>query len=191
MSTTITPWETYKPDGGLVLSEANGSRSRSWGKVPKGTGRLMAGTPMTGTNTLTPVAAAGEATTASVLLYSIDATNADVEATVMKRDCELNEAYLITDGLNTGQVMTALNALGIIIRSAVLAAPGGTYGIPRATDPAVANTPYGPGGNASIGAGFMSAEEKAEAEAEAEDSKAARETGSARTHQPPPAHKGS
>jgi hypothetical protein len=150
MSTTVTPWELYKPDGGLVISEAEGMRSRGWGKVLKGAGKMVAGTPVTGTTTLTPVAAAGEAGVTGLLLYSIDTTNADVEVAVLRRDCEVNEGYLILDGLAGPALITALTALGIIVRPSVLDGPGGTYaGGGRATDPALANTPYGPGGNAS------------------------------------------
>jgi hypothetical protein len=182
MSTTVTPWEIYKPEGGLVISEANGMRSRGWGKVAKGTGKLLAGTPMAGSTTLTPIAAGTESTASAILLYSIDATNEDVEVTTLKRDCEVNEAYLITDGLATGTVMTALNALGIIIRSAVLAGPGATYaGGGRATDPALANTPYGPPGNAAIATMSVGAAEFTPDNAPSQSPAA--------TDQPPPASK--
>ena len=182
MSATVTPWEVYKPEGGLLLSEAQGRRSRSWGKVLKGAGKLLAGTPMAGINTLTPIAAGTEATTTAILLYSIDATNEDVEVSVVSRDCEVNEGYLITDGLDTSAVMTALNAAGIIIRAAVLAGPGATYaGGGRATDPALANTPYGPGGNAAIATMAVGAQEATPANAPSQPP--------ARTDQPPPASK--
>ena len=185
MSTTVTPWELYKPDGGLVISEANGMRSRSWGKVAKGAGKLLAGTPMAGTNTLTPIVATAEATTSCILLYSIDATNYDVEVAVMKRDCELNEAYLITDGLNTSTVLTALNANGVIVRAAVLDGPGGTFGGGgRASDPALAGTPYGPGGNTAIGPGFMSVVEEEAPPPPTPDNAPSQHP--SRTDQPPP-----
>jgi hypothetical protein len=185
MSTTVTPWELYKPEGGLVVSEANDYRSRGWGKVAKGAGKLLAGTLMSGTNTLVPVIATAEATANAILLYSIDATNVDVEVAVLKRDCEVNLAYLIFDGLNTSTALTALNSQGIIVRDAVLAAPGATFaGGGRAADPGLANSPYGPPGNAGIGAGFMAVDPEAEAAASPPN---APSQPASRTDQPPPA----
>jgi head decoration protein D len=180
----VTPWELYKPDGGLVISEAEGSRSRGWGTIASGGGKMVAGTLLAGTTTLTAVATPNEATITSVLLYSIDATNQAVEVAVLRRDCEINEGYVVWDGLVAATVITTLAALGIVVRPGALAGPGGTYGVARASDPAFTNTPYGTTGNAGIGGGFMMVE-AAEGDPPP-DPPAARSQGPSRTDQPPP-----
>jgi hypothetical protein len=139
--------------GGFVISEANGSRSRGWGTIAAGNGVLAPGTPLKGPPTAyVPCRVpTDEALITAILLYAVDTTTLAQESSVIVRDAEVNESMLIYQTMVAATVRTQLLTMGIAVRPAVLDGPGGTYaGGPRTTDPALANTPYGPLGNTSI-----------------------------------------
>lgn len=116
--------------GEFLLSEANGYRSRETvtilggyggsGIVPAGTvlGKITSGgkyqpSPATGSD--------GSQIGIAVLMYPVDATEADVEAVVIARDAEVNGKVLsyaasVDDGSKKAAKATQLAAVGIIVR---------------------------------------------------------------------------
>lgn len=114
----------------FVLSEAAGMRSRSTVTIASGAGELEAGTilgTITATGKLVPSPNAstggleGAETASAILAYGVDATNADVEVTVIDRDAEVKSEMLITDttvddATKTATKISQVEALGIRVR---------------------------------------------------------------------------
>lgn len=148
------PIEPVPVMGGFVISEANGMRSRANGVLLASNGIVAAGTPLKGPVTgMAPGKISTDAATIiGILLYTVDTgTGANLEVSILARDAEVNESMLVYGGMVPSAVETQLNTLGIYVRHSVLDGPGGTFaGGPRTTDPALANTIWGPQGNAAI-----------------------------------------
>ena len=113
-------------DGEFIVSESNGTRSRSTGTLISGED-LEAGT-LLGLVTASgkmiqydPDAATGEENVYAILVNNTDASSADVVgAAIFIRDGEVNEAELTYNTSPTaGEIITAnaeLEALGIAVR---------------------------------------------------------------------------
>lgn len=136
---------------GMLASEAAGQRSRAAGTVgmtdrylPPGT--LMQGVFDVGSGAVAHTVATTPAAITSILLYGVDATEADTAGVFLVRDCEVNDAYLVLGTMDLAAVTNRLAQLGIIVRTGVLTAPGATFATPRLTDPALAESLYGPKG---------------------------------------------
>lgn len=112
----------------FVLSEANGNRSRENGTVVTGqdlvAGQLVqdngAGKLTAYTGTLN-TAGALIAEAVGILLYDVDASLADVDASYIARDAEVNGNILTfpdetTDGDERANAVASLATLGIIVR---------------------------------------------------------------------------
>jgi hypothetical protein len=143
----------------FLLSEEEGDRSREAGTLAQYAGSpLPPGTLVDGAWSRAnpvqhkPVSGAGnEANITGILGYWADATQGAVDGTFIVREAEVNEAYLIFDGMDRNKVADALFAnCRIVMRTGVLAAPGSTFGIAPAVDPALADTVYGPEGIAAL-----------------------------------------
>lgn len=125
---------TIKTEGprnlGFLLSEANGSRSRSVKTIASGEGVLKPGTVLgaqtaDGKLVVSPVAEVegkeGAETATAVLAYGADATSADVEAVVLDADCEIKGADLVyeasvDDNAKKAAKAAQLGAVGIKVR---------------------------------------------------------------------------
>ena len=136
---------------GMLASEATGQRSRAAATVqqtdrylPPGT--LMQGVFDAGAGAVKHTVATTPAAISSILLYGVDATEADALGVFLVRDCEVNDAYLVLGSMDHDAVVNSLAKLGIIVRTGVLTAPGATFAVPRMTDPALADSLYGPQG---------------------------------------------
>jgi hypothetical protein len=111
--------------GEFIASEANGSRSREVVTIAEGE-VLEAGTVLGQVTigskyvALNQDADTGEEAAAAILYDNVDATDGDVEAVVMIRDCEVNGNDLTWPAdIEAGEKTTAeaeLAALGIIVR---------------------------------------------------------------------------
>lgn len=108
----------------FILSEANGQRSRANGTLVTGQD-LAAGTVLmdNGSDKLTAFTASGETgdDAVGILLYNVDATDADVEVSYIARDAEVNLKLLTypaetTDGGEEAATIASLAALNIITR---------------------------------------------------------------------------
>jgi hypothetical protein len=120
--TTVT--ESRHP-GEHILSEANGSRSRESGTLASGN-NLAAGTVLgiitaSGKYAVFDQDATDGTEAAAAILYAgVDASAADAECVVHKRDCEVDGAALTWPAdIEAGEQTTAegeLAALGIIVR---------------------------------------------------------------------------
>lgn len=113
--------------GEFILSEANGSLSRTSITVVSGAGSLESGSVMgviTASSKYTlfnPAAEDGSETAAAILYSKVDATSADQDAVVISRLAEVKNAFLQwKTGVTTNQKTTALASLAtkyIISRS--------------------------------------------------------------------------
>jgi len=136
---------------GMILSEAEGQRSRMKVRIVQGTKRLPPGTlldgPIAGPADLTPRGPAATGTVVScVLAQWADPLNAAVDSWAIVRDAELNDAYIIPPA--DGDIALAtknLTLAGVLLRTGVLAAPGGTFAMTKAADPNVKNTVWDKG----------------------------------------------
>lgn len=115
----------------FLLSEASGRRSRSVGTIPSGTGKVAAGTVL-GELTATDghfvpsphaetAGVEGAETAKAILAYGVDATNADVEVTIIDRDAEAKVGMLaydasVDDQSKTDAKIAQLAAVGIRAR---------------------------------------------------------------------------
>ncbi|MGF6792766.1 head decoration protein [Paraburkholderia sp. 35.1] len=113
-------------DGGFVVSEANGHRSRDQVTLSGGT-KVYAGTVLghlTASGDYVPLnpggAGDGSETAAGILWGTKDATVGPVSATAITRDAEVNASELIwPSGATPSQIATAtaqLASVGIILR---------------------------------------------------------------------------
>jgi hypothetical protein len=114
----------------FILSEANGHRSRDNVVIlggSGGAGRLAAGTvlgKLTSGGKYVPspaTGADGSQTGVAVLIYPVDATDADVTAAVVSRDAEVNKNILtydetVNDAGKKATKLAQLAAVGIIGR---------------------------------------------------------------------------
>jgi hypothetical protein len=128
-------------DLGMLVSEAQGQRSRGKRTLTQGNQILPPGTLLTGGAPATVGTAVD-----GILLYWADPTAGPVDAPTLERDCEVNDAYLVRGTMVLADVTTALAKSHIIVREGVLTGPGGTFATPNATDPALANSIFGPKG---------------------------------------------
>jgi hypothetical protein len=113
--------------GEFILSEANGSLSRTSITVVSGAGSLESGSVMgviTASSKYTlfnPAAEDGSETAAAILYSKVDATSADQDAVVISRLAEVKNAFLQwKTGVTANQKTTALASLAtkyIISRS--------------------------------------------------------------------------
>lgn len=123
--------ETMAPRAlAFLLSEANGSRSRAIGTIAAGAGVLDAGTVLgriTASDKLTASPAAetagieGAETAVAILAYGVDATEADVDVTIVDRDAvakagHLTYAATVDDATKIAAKITQLDAVGIRVR---------------------------------------------------------------------------
>lgn len=115
----------------FLLSEAGGRRSRAIGVIPAGTGKVEAGTVI-GELTATAghfipsphaevVGKEGAETAKAILAYPVDATDADVEVTIIDRDAEAKQPVLSFDASVDDQTkidakIAQLGAVGIRVR---------------------------------------------------------------------------
>lgn len=108
-------------------SEANGDRSRDVVTIESGAGVLKAGTVLGrkttgGKYVASPDTGADGSQTAIAILYAdVDATSADVKATVTSRDAEVKSYALayaasVNDANKRAAKATQLAAVGIIVR---------------------------------------------------------------------------
>lgn len=114
----------------FLMSEAAGSRSRSIVTISNGEGKLAAGTVLgkvTATGKYVPspnaevVDKEGADTAVAILAYGIDATDQEVEVTVIDRDAEVKMQMLsfdasVDDQTKTDAKVEQLNAVGIRVR---------------------------------------------------------------------------
>ncbi len=115
----------------FLLSEASGRRSRGKAIVPGGTGIVVAGTVLgeitasPGRFVPSPVAETagveGAETAKAVLAYGVDATNADVEVTIIDMDAEAKGEMLtydttVDDDTKKAAKVAQLAAVGIRVR---------------------------------------------------------------------------
>jgi hypothetical protein len=115
----------------FLLSEAAGRRSRAQATIPSGTGKVPAGTVIgeltatSGSFVPSPNAATvgveGAEVAKAVLAYSVDATTADVEVTIIDRDAEAKLPMLtfdasVDDETKIAAKVAQLNAVGIRAR---------------------------------------------------------------------------
>lgn len=111
---------------GFVLSEASGNRSYEFVTIASGAGVLAPGTVL-GTITASGkfiaspnaevVDKEGAEVAKAILAYGVDATSADVDAVIMRRDAEVKNAMLIYDA-------SVNNTTKIAAKVAQLAAAG-------------------------------------------------------------------
>lgn len=115
----------------FLLSEAAGRRSRAQATIPAGTGVVEAGTVIgeltAAAGSFVPSPAAetvgseGAEVATAILGYSVDATSADVEVTIIDRDAEAKLPVLkfdasVDDETKTAAKVAQLNAVGIRAR---------------------------------------------------------------------------
>lgn len=103
----------------FILSEANGQRSRANGVVASGQ-NLVAGQLVADSGGKL-IAYTDGATAKGIMLYSVDATAGDTDASYIARDAEVNGNYMTYPAENSaGTVESSANAslalLGIIVR---------------------------------------------------------------------------
>ncbi|WP_233854196.1 head decoration protein [Paraburkholderia sp. HD33-4] len=122
-----TPMVVYEQwhDGGFMVSEANGHRSRDQVTLSGGT-KVLAGTVLGMVTAggafapLNPAGSDGTQNAAGILWGTKDVTAAPAPATVVTRSCEVNASELIWPaGATPAQITAAtqqLTALGIILR---------------------------------------------------------------------------
>lgn len=106
----------------FILSMEDGAGSRSIENMTLDTGDLKAGTLLKASGNKV-VAYTDGSTPVGILMYDADATNGDVKVAVLARDAVVNGEYLNypeenTAGTVESAAITALKALGIIVRSA-------------------------------------------------------------------------
>lgn len=114
----------------FLLSEASGRRSRTIVTIANGSGKLAAGTVLgkvsvSGKFVPSPLASTdgseGAETASAILGYGVDATNQEVEVTVIDRDAEVKGQMLVFDTTVDDQTkieakVAQLNAVGIRVR---------------------------------------------------------------------------
>jgi len=115
----------------FLLSEGSGRISRAQATIPSGTGKVAAGTVIgeltaaAGSFVPSPVAETvgieGAEVATAILAYSVDATSADVEVTIIDRDAEAKILMLtfdasVDDDAKTAAKVEQLNAVGIRVR---------------------------------------------------------------------------
>jgi Bacteriophage lambda head decoration protein D len=99
----------------FLVSEANLYRSREVITIPEGETVLSPGALLTMAGV---PGAAGNVD--AILMYPVDPRRGPVQATVIVRDAEVNDAYLIYGDLEREAVNTGLAEHGIIVRPGVL-----------------------------------------------------------------------
>lgn len=114
----------------FLLSEAAGRRSRATVTIASGEGKLAAGTVLgkvaaSGKYVASPdaevVGKEGAETARAILAYGVDATDADVDVTVIDRDAEAKLPMLsfhasVDDQTKTDTKIAQLDAAGIRVR---------------------------------------------------------------------------
>ncbi|EEE36501.1 hypothetical protein RKLH11_334 [Rhodobacteraceae bacterium KLH11] len=115
----------------FLLSEAAGRRSRSKATIPSGTGKVEASTVLGELDANeghfipspadTVVGSEGAETAKAILAYGVDATNNDVEVTIIDRDAEAKFPMLTFDASVDDQPkkdakIAQLSAAGIRVR---------------------------------------------------------------------------
>lgn len=115
----------------FLLSEGPGRISRAQATIPSGTGKVAAGTVIgeliaaAGSFVPSPdaetVGSEGAEVAKAILAYSVDATTADVEVTIIDRDAEAKLPMLtfdasVDDETKTAAKVAQLNAVGIRAR---------------------------------------------------------------------------
>ncbi len=113
-----------KHAGGFLLSEAGGKRSRE--KITVASGQDLVAGQVVGKLTsggkyvaVDQALSDGSQTAIGVLWDNVDATDGDVEATIIARDAEVNGNELTYSGQSPTEVatcITELAAVGIIVR---------------------------------------------------------------------------
>jgi hypothetical protein len=108
----------------FILSEANGQRSRENGTLVTGQ-NLVAGTVLmdNGAGKLTAFDASGGTgdDAVGILIYNVDATDADEAVSYLARDAEVNLKLITypaesTEGGEEAETVSSLAAIGIIAR---------------------------------------------------------------------------
>jgi head decoration protein D len=99
----------------FLVSEANLYRSREVITIPEGADGLSPGALLTMAG-----ASATAANAEAVLMYPTDPTRGPVQAVVIARDAEVNDAYLLYGDLDRAAVNASLAKHGIIVRPGVL-----------------------------------------------------------------------
>jgi hypothetical protein len=122
---TVTPLQEAWHDGGFIVSEANGHRSRDTVTLT-GAAKVLAGTVLgvvTASGKYTPLvegASDGSQNAAAILFGTKDVTAADKPAVVVLRSAEVNASELIWPaGATNNQIaagLAQLQALGVIAR---------------------------------------------------------------------------
>ncbi|MBU2533321.1 MAG: head decoration protein [Alphaproteobacteria bacterium] len=111
---------------GFVLSEASGNRSYENVVIASGAGELKPGAVLgmvtasdkyVGSTEAEVVGKEGAETATAILAYGVDATSADVEAVIMRRDGEVKKDFLVFDA-------SVDNATKIAAKHTQLAAAG-------------------------------------------------------------------
>ncbi|MFT4961809.1 MAG: hypothetical protein ACI92Z_002903 [Paracoccaceae bacterium] len=112
----------------FLLSEVSGRISRATATIPSGTGIVGAGTvigELTATSghfvpspNAVVVGVEGAETATAILAYSVDATSADVDVTIIDRDAEAKILMLtyeasVDDDVKIAAKVAQLNAVGI------------------------------------------------------------------------------
>lgn len=126
----MTKFTEGRHPGEFILSEANFHRSRGKVTIASGSGVFEPGTvigKITAGGKYAPSPAAetpgieGAETALAVTIYGGDATNADVEVTVIERDAEVKGFALeydasVNDDTKKAAKATQLKAIGVIVR---------------------------------------------------------------------------
>lgn len=110
--------QNLKTTGHYLISEANGYRSRDVGIIKSGSGVLLAGAVL-GQVTATkkyapynPAANDGTQTACAILFEGCDATSADSERVLTRRDAEVVSALLVySAGMSDANKAAALSSL--------------------------------------------------------------------------------
>jgi head decoration protein D len=126
----------------MIVSEAQGSRSRDAVTIT-GDELLPPGTLLSGEvgGDFAPAGGAGDVS--AILLYWADPRETPASATVLTRDCEVNDAYLVYGDFDRVAVATSLREHGIIVRTGVLMNPATDFAMsaePWPTPPGAAAT---------------------------------------------------
>jgi hypothetical protein len=108
-------FEQDKRVANFLVSEANLYRSREIITIPEGADWLSPGALLTMAG-----ASAAAGNVAAILMYPTDPTRGPVQAVVIARDAEVNDAYLLYGGLDRAAVNASLAEHGIIVRPGVL-----------------------------------------------------------------------
>lgn len=123
----MTVFTEGRQPGEFLLTEANGQRSRENITVASGAGIIAPGSILgivtaSGKYVLSPdTGADGSQTAVAVALYGCDATSADQQIVVVRRDAEINGKMLthhatVNDATKRAAKATQLAAAGIIVR---------------------------------------------------------------------------